>query len=1420
MRVGAFVAIPVILNTFLAIADQTPQERWTARFAQQKPRVASEGVCEGVVGALPEFTVTPDRPGARLVRVSLPFPPASLLVQLGLTARSGQEKFPVDLRILTRHPGQPASVRRGIVTFPYTFETTAPVIFSLALREDAPSTALEPVRDGDTYRVKFGGTVISIAPDKVTVEESGGPSWNAEVIAPAMTDPAEGVFELVESGTHYLWLRMLVSDTAWPRIVEVRADSEGTVTIQAHVQRIAEGDAYAPELGWRVTGLDVAASDEHSFAEGKPCRLLTRDEAVEVSFPVAPLTLKGEVSVASEGGETPITYLRCREDDHVPFQSTAWRRAAITIGSAGHTPVNALLEPALETDIAPETFDAVYTMGLAPNLSLYPVLDDAQEFHREAISASALRGDDFGNVTAFNPGGPASYYGMNRLNHCPAIFEESYRASSDALRETAALWCSNMYDLSIWWGDTPDFGGTRYNAAVAAGEKEHEGDTSFLWRTNWSSHFCTKGYDAFFFAYEETGDPRMLAALNAQVNYANGFIHTNTGECRNIGDVTDYMRLFRFTGDPMYRDQALRLFRELTEKLSRGDLFDQGGKPIPEELPFIDDDQAGLAVGYAKPYIIGYALAGLPDLLREFPDEPKLRDVVRAVADFMSESQDPLGGWRYPHPRSSGLILSQALEHATQVTRAAEVLESRGEDIGSLLDAIERVLQCRIEGYRKTGAVLGGLSGWERTTGAIPKGKTIYDLYAKPEDRDPSRDYTEGSIGVGGSAPEGLVYWGEVLRFYLAHRPAERLFNRNEPLQTVLARVDDRRLRLTPQDAGSYLRVEHPGNPAAAFTLWAPEWVSFPNLGYAPEELGGTTLNWKRDDHTGAVSYTIHRPDATFTAQFTPHLDYLECAYTVWPKPEAETPGSYAVGPCLQLKDGVFEGEETDLMGRMWFLSENTWTALGSCANGNPRNVQYVKGNESPEMSGAMAESGWKTIQRPRPDVPLLACVSSDGQWIAATATEHANTICNNAGASHRCMHSQGPMPLNPEGPTTQRAIVYLFQGTLADVKARYERDVARWNRVEPSTPQQVERTADYGVRDLLPTFNAPRVRRMDYSLAWASAQIPFSDWREQARTAYLATLHTPPPRVPFAAEVIGEEDRGSYVAKKLAFNISADERVKAYLLVPKSDGPFPAIVALHDHGAHFSIGKEKVIRPFDEPAERIADAEDWVKQCYGGNYIGDEMANRGYVVFATDALFWGDRGRHGGVEYEDQQGLGANMLQLGQSWAGNIVWDDIRSAEFVQSLPEVHAGRIGCMGLSMGSHRTWSLAAATDLIKAGAAICWMGDTPTLTSQGNNQTKGYSSFSMIHPGIREILDYPDVASIACPKPMLFFNGTEDGLFPVPGVEAAYVKMRGVWESQDAGDRLVTKLWPVPHEFNGEMQAEAFDWLDEWLKCED
>jgi len=365
------------------------------------------------------------------------------------------------------------------------------------------------------------------------------------------------------------------------------------------------------------------------------------------------------------------------------------------------------------------------------------------------------------------------------------------------------------------------------------------------------------------------------------------------------------------------------------------------------------------------------------------------------------------------------------------------------------------------------------------------------------------------------------------------------------------------------------------------------------------------------------------------------------------------------------------------------------------------------------------------------------------------------------------------------------------------------------------AAPAQETAFESPGVKDKLPAAYEKLASRMDYPLSWLNAgQSDFSAWRQRARAKVIDCLLAPPPAGLFAPKIIAEQDRGSYVARKLVFNVTGDSRVLAFQLVPKSAGPHPAVLLLHDHGAKFDIGKEKVIEPWDEPSEKIESARKWVVQYYGGRFIGDELAKRGYVCLAADMLNWSDRGGGG---YEGQQALAANLFQFGASWAGLIAHEDLRAAEFLATQPEVDAKRVAAMGLSVGGYRTWQTAALSDRIAAGVSVCWMATRQGLMVPGNNQTGGQSAFTMIHPGLGNQLDYPDVASLACPKPMMFLCGNRDKLFPVESIQEAFAKMRKVWESQKVADRLVTRLYDAPHEFNAAMQDDAFAWLDRQLQ---
>lgn len=358
-------------------------------------------------------------------------------------------------------------------------------------------------------------------------------------------------------------------------------------------------------------------------------------------------------------------------------------------------------------------------------------------------------------------------------------------------------------------------------------------------------------------------------------------------------------------------------------------------------------------------------------------------------------------------------------------------------------------------------------------------------------------------------------------------------------------------------------------------------------------------------------------------------------------------------------------------------------------------------------------------------------------------------------------------------------------------------------------------------IENNMPVYYEQMKSLLTYPMSWQSNKDKdFSVWRCNAREILFECMDMVQPTPDdYDMQIIDSEQRKGYRALKVEFNISQWSRVPAYLLVPDGNGKFPSIVMLHDHGAHFLIGKEKMVRPFNDNPEIISDADSWVGKCYDGRYVGDYFASNGYVVLAVDALFWGDRGCSEGIDYDRQQALASNFIQMGASWGAYINMDDLRSVEFLSTLPFVDSDRIGSLGFSMGAYRSWMLSSMTDIVKASASVCWMNTTEYLMTTDNNQNKGGSAYSMLLPRIRKYMDYPHVSSIACPKPSLFFNGSQDKLFPVSGVNDAYSQMREVWECEGASEKLVTKMWNERHFFNRDMQYEVLLFFNKWLKPE-
>ena len=352
------------------------------------------------------------------------------------------------------------------------------------------------------------------------------------------------------------------------------------------------------------------------------------------------------------------------------------------------------------------------------------------------------------------------------------------------------------------------------------------------------------------------------------------------------------------------------------------------------------------------------------------------------------------------------------------------------------------------------------------------------------------------------------------------------------------------------------------------------------------------------------------------------------------------------------------------------------------------------------------------------------------------------------------------------------------------------------------STAQKREK---YEFMRNLPVYAHELLADLDYPLAWGRSPIVnFDEWRRVARQKVLdCMLLPPPPSGDYGVKIIAEEQRDGYKARQIEIRLSKYYTVPALILIPDGKGPFPAINCLHDHGGHLFIGKEKMIRPLTprtkEDSLVTKDADKWTEGLYEGQYVGDYLAKNGYVVFSADAPMWGERGQKEGAKREKYDMIAGNMMMYGIDLCAYMTYDDISGTEYLATLPEVDAERIGCVGFSMGGYRSWMLAALSDRIKAGVAICWMVTTDEQLTFNYGRTEN-GGFANCLPGLRRWLDYPHIASMACPKPMLFINGTQDKLFPVAGVKKAFQQMRDVWESQGAGDNIETELWDVPHSF--------------------
>ena len=339
--------------------------------------------------------------------------------------------------------------------------------------------------------------------------------------------------------------------------------------------------------------------------------------------------------------------------------------------------------------------------------------------------------------------------------------------------------------------------------------------------------------------------------------------------------------------------------------------------------------------------------------------------------------------------------------------------------------------------------------------------------------------------------------------------------------------------------------------------------------------------------------------------------------------------------------------------------------------------------------------------------------------------------------------------------------------------------------------------------------------------------------WKREARARVFSHLFYDPAPVAPEPRLLRRTDKGAYTEEYLTFQTAPDVRIPAYVLIPnRAKRPAPGIVALHSHDGLYLWGKEKLVESDAEHPYLTS----FKGRSYGGRSIAAELARQGYVVIAIDMFYWGERRmildddpatyRERSLSMTEEeirkftqrasQGeslVGRSLFTAGITWPGVVLWDDIRTLDYLASRPEVDPKRLGCVGLSVGGYRSFLLAALDERIKAAVDVGWM---TSLASQIKQHVVNTIGLSFHINGLYRYMDLPDLAALIAPRAVLVINGSQDRLFPLEGVKAAFEKVGRCYQKAGAPERQRCSLYDAPHQFNLEMQKEAWEWIGRWI----
>jgi hypothetical protein len=170
-------------------------------------------------------------------------------------------------------------------------------------------------------------------------------------------------------------------------------------------------------------------------------------------------------------------------------------------------------------------------------------------------------------------------------------------------------------------------------------------------------------------------------------------------------------------------------------------------------------------------------------------------------------------------------------------------------------------------------------------------------------------------------------------------------------------------------------------------------------------------------------------------------------------------------------------------------------------------------------------------------------------------------------------------------------------------------------------------------------------------------------------------------------------------------------------------------------------------------------------------------------------------------------------MLWHGQVLWGMMVYDSLRSVDYLATREDLDTTRVGTLGISMGSTAAWWLAALDERVKVCVDLCCLSEYQAL-----RETRGLDGHSVYYfvPGLLKHFGTAEINGLIAPRPHLSLAGVYDRLTPPAGLDRVDAHLRRAYADAGAPDAWELRRYETGHGETAAMRADALAFLQRWL----